>query len=546
MTVSCLRFPALLSAVFILVACAGERDADQEAARQAELERELIVEAAKAAKEKAKADAESDDVDLTLELLNQGLDGAEEEPQALPVETLGLDAPPLSSAPTGQSQMTDAEKEEFARRLDKLTAEVDATLADIRATQKELDREMEEAVNKLISVSGLSAAAASDRSPECIALTNAIIGGKTYQEIYGHLMGRAELGLSWEQRKPLRDCVMKKDGDSLLVLIIDRVENDWVYGAPSPEWVMDALLTAGEFGARPAGPLADLWTTNFGDKQYIDNGLYWRLTNSSRMSRLRPLVSFIDGWEADLDQLLADNSEFKKMLNDTQNTCWGAQGIYRELPEDERVDYIKIMQEAAPHQQEACSSVGIEIVELDSLPHHKVQWADGVEDLSFRSGDDVVQASDVARLFDDWGKANPEGRWGYSWTHFLHFEDHGKNTYLIGYDPSIHRNGDTMHYVFRVFRVDFDYYRQAMQDYWAPFSDQAYAQAHSIEDAREELSKIILAMEPAAHFLLGHYQRENWTWRAVENDLLRDDVLWGRSKPFHEIKADIDNHLNAQ
>lgn len=316
--------PALLSAA-LLSACAGEREEGERA------------------NDAHEASAEPDDIDLTLELLNQGLDSAEEGPQALPVETLGLDAPPLSSAATGQSQMTDEEKEEFQRELDALAAEVETTLADVRATQKALDREMEDAVRSMFSNGGLSAVADANRSPECVALTNEIIGGKPFQEIYEYLMGRAELGLDWEQRNPLRDCAMKKDGLSILALILDRIENDWIYGTPSPEWVMDALLTAGEFGAGPAGILADLWTINFADKQYMDNGLYWRLNNSSRMSRLRLLAPSIDGWEEDFDQAQADNRELRKMLNDTQNMCWRAQETYRSLPESARADYVKVL-----------------------------------------------------------------------------------------------------------------------------------------------------------------------------------------------------------
>lgn len=510
--------PALLSAA-LLSACAGEREEGERA------------------NDAHEASAEPDDIDLTLELLNQGLDSAEEGPQALPVETLGLDAPPLSSAATGQSQMTDEEKEEFQRELDALAAEVETTLADVRATQKALDREMEDAVRSMFSNGGLSAVADANRSPECVALTNEIIGGKPFQEIYEYLMGRAELGLDWEQRNPLRDCAMKKDGLSILALILDRIENDWIYGTPSPEWVMDALLTAGEFGAGPAGILADLWTINFADKQYMDNGLYWRLNNSSRMSRLRLLAPSIDGWEEDFDQAQADNRELRKMLNDTQNMCWRAQETYRSLPESARADYVKVLRGAAPQQEEACAIVGIEMLDLGPLPKYEVRWAEGLEDLSFRSGDDLVKARDVARLFNNWRKARAKNNWNTKYSSFVHFSSHWKKQYVAGYDPYPHRYGDTMHYGFRVLQVDFGVYRELMSAYWAPYSDPAYARENSIEDAREDLKKIILALEPGIHFLMGHYEEEGmWTWLTLES-ALQNPTIYAQSTPFHEYEA---------
>ncbi len=520
--------------------------------RQADhdLEAELFAQAFDEAKAKRETSAEPDDIDLTLELLNESVD--EDAPLAPSVGDLGLGAPALNKeraiapgepAPSGQSQMTEAEKEEFIRRLDALAAKASVSLAEIDATQKALDRETEEALNRFISESRLGDVDDANRSTECVALTNAIIGGKTYQEIYWHLLGRAELDLGWEQRNPLRDCAMKKDGLSILVLILDRIENDWVYGTPSPEWVMDALLTSGEFGAKPAGFLADLWAVNFGEKQYFENGLYWRLTNSDRMKRLRQLMSSIEGWEQNFDQMLADNRELKKTLNDTQTTCWRAQGNHRELPETGRADFVDIMNEVAPRQQEACALVGIEVKELGPLPQHDVQWAEGVEDLRFRSGDGLVTARDVARLFDNWRKARSKKNWNSEYASFVHFSDDSKTQYVAGYDPYPHRYGDTMHYSFRVLRVDFGIYREFLSAYWAPFSDPAYARERPIEDAREDVKKILLAMEPGIHFLLGHYEEEGmWTWMTLE-DALRHPTIYTNSKPFHEYEAMIADAL---
>lgn len=547
-------FTVILTALVWCHGCAQESSEDENRYAnerpQADLEAELFAQAFDEANAKREASAELDDTDLTLELLNESLD--EDAPQAPSGGDLGLGAPPLNDAratalgkavPTGQSQMTDQEREEFARRVDALAAEVETTLAEVRTTQKALDQEIEAALSNMFSSDGLSAVADVNRSPECVALTSAIIGGKTYQDIYDYLLGRAALDLGWEQRNPLRDCAMKKDGLSILVLVLDRIENDWVYGTPSPEWVMDALLTAGEFGAKPAGFLADLWAVKFGEKQYFENGLYWRLTNSNRMKRLRPLMSSMEGWEQDFDRMLADNRELKQTLNDTQTTCWKAQGNHRELPETGRTDFVEIMNEVAPRQQEACALVGIDVLELGPLPQQKVQWAEGVEDLSFRAGNGLVTARDVARLFDNWRKARSKKNWNSEYASFVHFSDDSKTQYVAGYDPYPHRYGDTMHYGFRVLRVDFGVYREFLSAYWAPYSDRAYAREHPIEDAREDVKKILLAMEPGIHFLLGHYEEEGmWTWMTLE-DALRHPTIYAQSKPFHEYEAMIADAL---
>jgi hypothetical protein len=553
------HFPIFTTILIALVWCnACARQGGEEETRYSnetreadlDLEAELFAQAFDEAKAKRDASAEPNDIDLTLELFNESVD--EDAPQAPSGGDLGLGAPPLSdtsatavgkAAPTGQSQMTDQEREEFARRVDALAAEVENTLAEVRTTQKALDREMEDAISNMFSSDGLSAAADVNRIPECVALTNAIIGGKTYQDIYDYLLGRAKLDLGLERRNPLRDCAMKKDGLAILVLVLDRIENDWVYGTPSPEWVMDALLTSGEFGAKPAGFLADLWAVNFGEKQYFENGLYWRLTNSDRMKRLRSLMSSTEGWGQDFDQMLADIGELKKTLNDTQTTCWRAQGNHRELPETGRADFVNIMNEVAPRQQEACALVGIDVLELGPLPQHKVQWAEGVEDLSFRSSDVLVSARDVARLFDNWRRARSKNNWNSEYASFVHFSDYSKTQYVAGYDPYPHRYGDTMHYGFRVLRVDFGVYREFLSAYWAPFSDPAYAREHPIEDAREDVKKILLAIEPGIHFLLGHYQEEGmWTWMTLE-DALRHPKIYAQSKPFHEYEAMITDAL---
>jgi hypothetical protein len=282
---------------------------------------------------------------------------------------------------------------------------------------------------------------------------------------------------------------------------------------------------------------------NFGEKQYFENGLYWRLTNSDRMKRLRQLMSSIEGWEQNFDQMLADNRELKKTLNDTQTTCWRAQGNHRELPETGRADFVDIMNEVAPRQQEACALVGIEVLELGPLPQHDVQWAEGVEDLSFRSGEGLVTARDVARLFDNWRRARSEKNWNSEYASFVHFSDDSKTQYVAGYDPYPHRYGDTMHYGFRVLRLDFGVYREFLSAYWAPYSDRAYAQEHPIEDAREDVKKILLAVEPGIHFLLGHYEEEGmWTWMSLE-EALRHPTVYAQSKPFHEYEAMVEDAL---
>ena len=100
-----------------------------------------------------------------------------------------------------------------------------------------------------------------------------------------------------------------------------------------------------------------------------------------------------------------------------------------------------------------------------------------------------------------------------------------------------------MHYGFRVLRVDFGVYREVLSTYWAPFSDPAYAREHPIEDAREDVKKILLAMEPGIHFLLGHYEEEGIsTWMPLE-DALRHPTIYAQSTPFHEYEAMIADAL---
>ena len=556
-------FTTILIALVWCNGCAQESSEDENRYAnerpQADLEAELFAQASDEANaKKREASAEPDDIDLTLELLNESLD--EDAPQAPSGDDLGLGAPPLNkeraiarrdAAPSGQSQMSEAEKEQFIRRLDALAAEASVSLAEIDATQKALDREMEEALNRFISDSRLGDVDDANHSAECVALTNAIIGGKTYQEIYWHLLGRAELDLGWEQRHRLRDCAMKGDGWSLLALILDRIERSSLNGTPSPEWLLDALLTAGEYGAVPAGPLAhdwirdlrDDWISDLAEERYIENELFFRLTNSERMSRLKRLVSFSEEREAGIDDIASDRGDIRTLIKDQQNECWQTQQTYRSLPESERERYEETLQETSPEQEATCSDFGIEILYEGPLPHHKVQWAEGVEDLSFRSGDGLVMARDVARLFDNWRKARNKNNWSSEYASFVHFSDDSKTQYVAGYDPYPHRYGDTMHYGFRVLLVDFGVYRELLSAYWAPFSDPAYARENSIEDRREDVKKILLALEPGIHFLMGHYEEEGmWTWTTLE-DALRHPTIYAQSKPFHEYEAMISDAL---
>ncbi|MHA7856659.1 MAG: hypothetical protein ACX94D_01135 [Henriciella sp.] len=505
---------------------AESRNSNETRQAALDLEAELFAQAFDEAKAKREASAEPDDTNLTLELLNESLD--EDAPQAPSGGDLGLGAPPLNDArvtapgkvvPTGQSQMTVQERED--------------------------------AISNAFSGDGLRALADVNRSPECVALTNAIIGGKTDQEIYDYLLGRAELDLGWEQQNPLRDCAMKKDGLSILVLVLDRIENDWVYGPPSPEWLLDALLIAGEYGAVLAGPLADEWIrdlrvdwiSDLSEERYIDNELFFRLTNSERISRLKRLVSFSDERQAGIDDIVVERGDIRTLIKDQQNECWQTQQTYRSYSESEREKYENVLQEAAPQQEATCSDVGIEILFEGPLPHHEVHWAEGVEGLSFRSGNGLVVARDVARLFDNWQKARSKNNWNSEYASFVHFSDDSKTQYIAGYDPYPHRYGDTMHYSFRVLRIDFGVYREFLSAYWAPYSDLAYAREHPIEDAREDVKKILLAIEPGIHFLLGHYEEEGmWTWTTLE-DALRHPTIYAQSKPFHEYEAMIADAL---
>lgn len=434
-------------------------------------------------------------------------------------------------------ELGNAESEELFARLDSLEAKVAASKAEAQAELDKLDRNFQARIESELAPNDWESPYWADRAPDCVAKTSAIFGNKNSRDLYPYLMGSIGLGLVREERIFLRDCAMKGDGLSLLTLVLDRVERSPFDGTPSPEWLLDALLTAGEYGAGSAGPLADDWIRNFAEEQYIENGLYLRLTNSERMSRLKPLVSYSEEREAGIDEMVANSSDIRTLIKDQQNKCWQAQQTYRSFPESGREKYEKILQEAAPKQEETCLLVGIEILYEGPLPHHSVEWAEGISKISFRAGDKLVQAKNVARLLDNWRKARTSNNWNSSYSNFVHFSDSSNNQYLAGYDPYSHRYGDTQMHTFRILRLDFGEIRETLNSYWQPDSDISHAEFGSIDEAREHAKKIMLALEPGLHFMMGHYEEEGlWDWSTLESDLMHP-TAYAESIPFREYEV---------